>query len=51
MKTKKERPIVTAIWRYVSDPEYDLEIKCPNKKCARVFYQDELYGKDYEDIE
>jgi hypothetical protein len=50
MKTKKERPIVSATWIDVTDPEYELEIKCPNKKCKRSFQYFEMYIKDYAKI-
>ena len=51
MKTKKEYPVVKAEWIDVTDPEYELEIKCPNKKCKRSFYDFELYIKDYSKID
>jgi len=50
MKTKKEYPVVKSGWIDVTDPEYELEIKCPNKKCKRSFQYHELYLKDYSKI-
>jgi len=46
MKTKKEYPVVTAEWIDVTDPEYDLELKCPNKRCGYHFQYHDMLMKD-----
>jgi len=50
MKIKKECPIVNTAWIDVSNPEYELRIECPNKKCKRSFFDFELYDEDYAKI-